>query len=1054
MTAEMEFCLLGPLEVRWRGQAVAIRGGKQRALLAALLLRAGHVVSLDELAEVLWAAEPPPSARVTVQNYVKRLRQELARAGAAGKDRITTRSPGYVLRAAADEVDVTRFEASLESALRNARGEAWQAAADEAEAALELWRGQPLAGIESELLEQRELPRLEGLGLRAIETKIDAYLRLGRHAEVIAELERLAGTHPLREHSQALLMLALYRDGRQAEALATYRATRRTLIDQLGSEPGQELRDLHQRILAADPALDASAAAVGVARAREVPRQLPAPVRHFVGRDAELAALTGLLGPVADGLAGTLVISAIGGTAGVGKTALAVQWAHQVAARFPDGQLYVNLRGYDTGEPMPTGEALAAFLRALGLASAEIPADVDERASVYRSLLAGKRVLILLDNARTAGQVRPLLPASSSCAAIVTSRDRLAGLVARDGAERLELDLLAEDEAVVLLRELIGARIDAEPAAALRLVNQCCRLPLALRVAAELAISRPDDSLAELVTDLADLRRRLDLLEAGGDSATAIRAVFSWSYGHLDPAAARAFALAGRHPGADFDRYALAALAGRTLDEAGRVLDALSRAHLIQATEGGRYAMHDLLAAYARERGGGQPGDEALTRLFTYYLYTAARAMDNLMPTEAGRRPRVADPGCPVPAFADEKPARDWLDAERANLVMVSVRAAEHGVPGHAIAMSATLFRYLDTGGHFGDAVIIHGRAVAAAADTGDLAARAHALISLGTVGLQQGRHDEAQPRFAAALTLCRAAADPFGQARALINLAIIELYQGRYEAAAASFAEVVEVSRASLLRPQEIRGLTGLGTAALYRGRYRQAADQLQQAADLCELTGDRTYLVETLVSLGDANCRLGRYARARACLARARAVSQETGDRLGDIHSIGFTGITALAEGEHAEAASLLAEAVAASQESGHRTAEGHLIGYLGLAEAELGEYQQAAAHLNQALALGQGIGDRSGQAAAFNGLGEVWLATGDPDRSVAEHEQALAVAEQINDADQRARAHAGLGAARAASGDAAAARAHWLAALSIYTELESPVAGQVRARLEASR
>src|SRR5580704_16389786 len=357
MTPKLEFCLLGPLVVRCGGVVLPVPRGRQRAVLAVLLLNADRVVSVGEIGETLWGPTPLPSASATVRNYVKRLRRVL---GDADQTRIVTRAPGYVIRVDPGELDVARFEVLLEDARKAARGGSWEAAADHARAALALWRGEPLADVESEALALREVPRLAELRLQAAELRIEAELRLGRHGVVIAELERMATAHPLREHLHAMLMLALYRDGRQAEALAAYQHARRVLIAELAAEPGAELRELHRRILTTDPVLagpESEQLPPGGARPAGwpgpvVPRELPGPVSQFVGRAGELAGLTEMLDRVSAQRPQTLVISAIAGMAGVGKTALAMQWAHQVADRFPDGQLHVNLRGYDPGPPM------------------------------------------------------------------------------------------------------------------------------------------------------------------------------------------------------------------------------------------------------------------------------------------------------------------------------------------------------------------------------------------------------------------------------------------------------------------------------------------------------------------------------------------------------------------------------------------------------------------------------------------------------------------------------------------------------------------------------
>jgi DNA-binding SARP family transcriptional activator len=708
-----------------------VPSAKQRIVLAALLLNAGRVVPVDGIAEILWGPAPPPSARVSVQNHVMRLRRAL---GEAGRDRIATQPPGYLIRVDPDELDLTRCEALLAAARAAARDGSWDQAAAHACEALALWRGEPLADVDSEVLAMREVPRLAELRLQAVEARIDAYLHLGRHGEVIVELRQLARTHPLRERLHGLLMLALYRDGRQAEALAAYQDVRRVLVEELGAEPGTGLRVLHQQILAGDPALDVPVLMPPVARSAvpAAPRELPARVRNFVGRSDELETLTRLLNQPDEDVPDTVMISAIGGTGGVGKTALAVEWAHRVAERFPDGQLHVNLRGYDPAQPMPATDALARFLRALGVPGQDIPPGEDERAARYRSLLAGRRLLVVLDNAGSVEQVRPLLPGAPACTVVVTSRDALAGLVARHGAVRLDLDLFPLADAVSLLKELIGERALADPTAVAVLAVQCCRLPLALRVAAELAATRLAEPLADLVVELADQQQRLDLLDAGADPRTAVRAVFSWSYRHLNVAAARAFRLAGLHPGADFDSHAVAALTSTGLVQARRMLDVLARAHLIQMIGSARYGMHDLLRAYACELAAVHDGQDeqyaALTRLFNHYLHTAAIAMDALVPAERHRRPRIPPPGTPAPLVTDPATARAWLDAERASLVAVTMHCAVHGWPAHATRLAVTVQRYLDSGSYCAEAITIHNNARTAARQVNDRAAEAAAL--------------------------------------------------------------------------------------------------------------------------------------------------------------------------------------------------------------------------------------------------------------------------------------------------------------------------------------
>ena len=679
-----------------------ITAGQHRVVLAALLLSPGQVVTFDELTDVLWGCTPPRSARTAVHNYVMRLRRALGETGS----RVATQACGYLIQVAATELDVSRFEELLGSARTEAVADRWESAATQAGQALALWRGEPLADVASEVLSQREVPRLAELRMQAIELRIDARLRLLEHGQVIGELRNLARADPLRERLHWLLMLALYRDGRRGEALAVYQDARRVLAEELGVEPGAELRELLRLIHADDPVVgNETMKRARISRERLVPQQLPPDVRDFTGRGAELATLTERLAAVRSGGPGVVLISAIGGTAGVGKTALAVHWAHQIAGEFPDGQLYMNLRGYDPDQPMPPADALAGFLGALGMRGPEIPAELADRAAQYRSVLAGRRMLVVLDNARDVAQVRPLLPAGGGCAVLVTSRDALAGLVARDGAIRLELELLPLADATGLLLRLIGQRAEAEPDATAALAAQCCRLPLALRIAAELATSRPADPIGTLAAEFASQQGRLDLLEAGGDPRTAVRVVFSWSCRNLETAAARAFRLAGLHPGPELDRFAFAALNGGSVPEADRLLGKLARAHLLQPTGPGRYGMHDLLRDYAAEQAAALDGPAscraALTCLFEYYLRAAVTAAGTLYPAERHRLPDLSSSATALPRLDDAASARAWLDAERTIVTAVVTRAASDGWAGYATGLSRTLFRYLDIGDHF-----------------------------------------------------------------------------------------------------------------------------------------------------------------------------------------------------------------------------------------------------------------------------------------------------------------------------------------------------------------
>jgi DNA-binding SARP family transcriptional activator/tetratricopeptide (TPR) repeat protein len=902
----MWFGVLGPLLVRDGESVISVPAARHRALLAVLLLHAGTTVHADTLAEIVWDGTPPAGAGITLRSHVSRLRQVL---GPDAGARLVTRYPGYLIEAREEEVDLLRFRRLYREGGAAVRAGQWARAAETLGEALGIWRGAPLADIPGELLHRDEVPGLDQLRLQAQEWQVEAGLHLGRHGELVTELQSLAAAHPLRERFAAQLMLAQYRCGRQAEALATYQRARQLLVEALGAEPGTELRELHQRILAGDPSLEAPRpASSGMGGAGpSVPRQLPAPEAHFAGRSEELAALTRLLDRPAGQTPEAIVISAIGGTAGVGKTALAVHWAHQVADRFPDGQLYVNLRGYDPGQPMPAAEALSGFLRALGVPGQDIPTGETDRAAQYRSLTAGRRMLVVLDNASEVEQVRPLLPGSPACMVVVTSRDSLAGLVARDGAQRLDLDLLPTGDALGLLRVMIGARVDADPGAAAMLADRCCLLPLALRVAAELAVARPAVPLAELAGELADQQRRLDLLDAGGDPRTAVRAVFSWSYRHLDDDTARAFRLLGLPPGPDLDGHAAAALTGTRVDDARRLLDRLARAHLIQPVAPGRYGMHDLLRAYAGQLAASETAQErrtALTRLFDYYLHTAAAAADTLYPREGRHRGKVPPPDAAVEQVSDPVAARRWLDAERVTLASVAVYAADHGWPGHATGLATALSRYLDTGSHYADAVTIHTSARKAARQAGDRAAEASALNGLGLVDSRQGRHQQAAGHFETALTLCRQTGDRTGEIRALVNLGLAGLRTGRHQQAADHLQEALALCReAGDLTPRGY-ALTTLGLLRTGEGRYQQAADYHQQALTLFRQVGDRSGEANTLNGLGELFLAVGRPDDSRTHHTMALGEARDIGDRYEQARAYDGLAQARQAEGDDDEA------------------------------------------------------------------------------------------------------------------------------------------------------
>lgn len=1011
----VRFQLLGHVSALSGSGPVPLGTARQRVVLAALLVEPGVPVSSDQLAERVWGTTAPRSARQTLHSYISRLRSVLDAAGGPVPAR---RSGGYVLDVDAAAVDLHHFRALVTQARcadENTAEPLWQDA-------MALWRGRPFADLDSEWLRSFSVT-LEAEHQAARLDHHDLLLRRGEQARILPDVAAAAETHPLDERLAGQLMLALYRCGRQSDALAHFRLVQERLGDELGSDPGTALRELHQRMLRHDAELtvpDAtSSGAAGdlfVVADRRPPRpaQLPLDVAGFTGRSDGLRRLDELLpDPVNDHAVRTVVLMAIGGTAGVGKTALAVHWAHRVAERFPDGQLYVNLRGYDPEQPMRPADALARFLTALGVPERDVPLDADGRAARYRSELAGRRMLIVLDNAGSAAQVRLLLPGSGSSLVLVTSRDSLAGLVAVHGAHQVGLDLLSDGEAVDLLHRLIGDRVVAEPAAAATLAEQCARLPLALRVAAVLATSRPDRALADVVAELADRQERLELLDVGGDPYAAVHAVFSWSIQHLPEQAARTFRRLGLHPGPDLDQYVAAALTGLEPSAARRVLDELVSAHLLHRTGPGRYGMHDLLRAYAADltlvHDAARGRDAACDRLLGYYETAAYAAVNTLYPAEVQYRPAAPWAGAQIPDLTEPGSARDWLQTERSCLVAIAEHAAEHQRSAYVVGLARILHRYVNSTRAV-DLGTVTTHALRAAEEAGDLNGQAHVLRQLGVADSQVGQFDAAVEHHHRALALFRQADDIAGEAHTLSNLATVDHR----------------------------------------RGDHRAALDGHQRAVALARQAGDRFVEATTLNNLAGAEDRLGNNANAYDACRQALSIFREIGATYCESIALNNLANAEMGRGEYSVAFKRLRRSLAVVEALDVVVMKAYVLDSLGELHVRLEEPAEASNCYQQAHDAYGEIGDVHGQVWATNGLGEAAQLAGDPGSAVSFHSRALSTAVSVGTRDQQARAHAGLGHAHRALGNISWARTHYEHAHAIYDELTRPEAEEMRATL----
>ncbi len=874
--------IIGPLCVQVGDRQVSLAAGNQRIVLASLVVRANRAVSLDELVNFVWGEHPPRSAAATLRNYVKRLRGVL---GQAAADRIATRNGGYLIRLDTSELDATLFESLCGRGGAAIRDGDWPAAHATLSHALSIWRGVPLLDVPSQVLRDEVVPRLERQRLLAIEDRIEADLSLGRHDRLVPELESLVAAHPLRERFHGQLMLALAGTGRRAEALVAYQRIRRELVGELGVEPGPQVQELHRRILVGDPRLalprpPARDTAVRPARIPPVPpRQLPAPVRHFTGRGRELQALTNLLAPT--GRSADMVIGAISGTAGIGKTALAVHWACRYADRFPDGQLYVNLRGFDpSARPVPAAAALRCFLDAFGVPSTRIPVDLDAQIGLYRSVLAGKRVLILLDNACEPEQVRPLLPGAPGCLVLITSRSRLTDLVALDGAEPVTVDLLSRAEAALLLARRLGrVRIHRAALAADELVDLCARLPLALNIVASHALSQPALPLGELAAELVDARHRLDRLRAGAGAAD-LRAVFSWSYQKLTGPAAHVFRMLGVHPGPDICLATAASLAGTGVAETHRALSELTAAHLTEQ-RADRYRSHDLLRAYAAEQVRTDERAPAVYRLLDHYLHTAHRATLLLFPARDPVALSSPQPGIALAEIDTERAALAWFDAERPALVAIATLAAAEGFDSHAWQIPTVAAAYLERRGHWPEYATTQAVALSAAQRAGDITGQANAHLLLGRASSRVGERAGAHTHLIQALHLYRQLDDVVGQAHAHHSLGWNLGQQAHYDAALDHARQALALYRAAGHATGQARTLNTVGWYGSLLGRHREALTYCQQALDLHRQLGNHDGEADAWDSLAHAHHHLGQYADAVTCYQRAIELFEKLGDR-----------------------------------------------------------------------------------------------------------------------------------------------------------------------------
>jgi DNA-binding SARP family transcriptional activator len=887
------FRLLGPLEA-WTGEDwEAIGAPKQRSILATLLLHPGEPVSTDLLIDEAWPSGPPAKAGNLVSVYVHHLRRLI---GDAEGQVLITRAPGYQVVLGPGALDADQFD-GLVAAGRGALAGAEPArAVDLLTEALGCWRGRALADVPPTQLITAEAGRLEESRVVAVELRAEASIACGRHAEVVPELGRLVADWPLREKLWVLLMVALVGAGRQAEALEVYARARTVIADELGVDPGRELQQLYQQILNADgdqtlitlpqPAPRTAGAAY------QPPAQLPADLTDFTGRGGQVDRLRGLLaGSGAGSNPGAVRVAIVVGAGGLGKTALAVHTAHLLASEFPDGQLYANLHG--ATQPTDPAEVLAWFLRALGAEPAQIPLEEEERAAHFRTRLTGKRVLIVLDDARDAAQVRPLLPGSASAAVLVTARRRMPELA---GSKVLDLDILPPEEARTLFVLVAGEeRADAEPAATDDVLAACAGLPLAIRIGGARLAARGSWTVRTLADRLADERSRLDELKAGN---LAVRASFEVSFaslpgpeapGGVDPA--RAFRLLGLWTGSSISLPAAAALLGDDEDPAADALDVLVDANLLESRGPERFRFHDLLRVYAADRARSQETEEAqqaaITRLLTWYLHTTEAAASVISPRHT-RVPLEPSPDGVQPlSFGSLDEALDWCEQERAGLTAAVRMAAEGGLHEIAWKLPAAAMSFYFRRGYWGEWVATHETGLASARILGDRESEAWMLNNLGMAYGRQ-RMPQAVDYFEQALAIYRDLGDVRGESRAATNVANAYFDLSRFGEALEAGRRSLAIQRRANKRYGEGIALDVIGCACRALGRFSEAVDYLREALAIFRELGDRMTEADALSDLGEAYLGLDRVDEAIGSLRESVAIWEDIGDRHGQASTL----------------------------------------------------------------------------------------------------------------------------------------------------------------------
>ncbi|MET8138699.1 tetratricopeptide repeat protein [Sphaerisporangium sp. NPDC005288] len=1045
----MEFRILGPVELCVRERRHDLGWAKERLVMAALMLTPGRPVPIRSLIAKLWDGDPPPKAAAHLQSSVSRLKKRLREIGAAadgttGGARLHRVSGSYILETDAENIDYHRFLRLRTQARASAETGDIEEALRLYRDAQSLWRGEPLAGLQGSWADNTRR-HLEEEMIGGTVERITLELGRGDHSRLIPELSDLVTRFPLDETLVGLLMRALYASGRQADALSAYRQARERLHDQLAAEPAAGLRDLHQRILRHDPALAVRSRA-GRAQEHAPPNDLPRDLRTFTGRAAELASLTSerVLG-------GTAVpVLAVDGMPGVGKTTFAVHLAHRLAARYPDGRVYLDLHGHSARhQPLDPAAALDRLLRHLGVPG-DIPEDLDARAAKWRKELAGRRILVVLDDATGHQQVRPLLPGEPGCLVIVTSRRRLSGL---EGVEPLSLDVLPPEDAAELFRRAAGSHRPAEPESVAAVTRLCGHLPLAIQMVGSRLRHHPAWTVADLADRLSREGRRLAEIRAENREITA---AFRLSYEGLSEFQRRGFTRLGFHPGTEITAHCAAVLLECPLADAERFLEDLLEYHLLAEPRPGRHRLHELIRDYAVSLAAQEPPDVragAVRRVLDHHLFLADRA-DRLLYQHRTRIPvDLEAPPRTFPDIATADQARRWLTTELDDLLRLTRYAADHGHPRHAAMYAHVLSGYLYSWGHWDEAVAIHRNAIDAWRRLGDERGVARAMTDLSEALGRTGRLDESLRLASRALRIQTGREDRQGSAELLDQIGLAHWHRADFDVALGHFERALALKRDGGDRYSQAVSLNHIAGVAEAKGDYRTAADRLREVLTLHEEDGDLRGRQVVLNNIGEVKSRLGDHQAALRHYEQAASLAIETAPKDRAILAHNMAG--ALRHlGRHFEALDRYQEALRVYRDLSDRRSVAQTLNSIGSCHTSIGQVEQALAHHRTALQISTELLERQQQARALRGLGDASQRAGRHHDALDFYGRALDTAQSIGDAREVAEILHQTGSTHEHLGDLTRAERLWRRAAESYERLGLDEARALRKRIDQGR